>query len=45
VETGEQAAFLRQQGCSEMQGFYFSKPMPAEQCTEFLCSHGGNAQD
>ncbi|MBR2522390.1 MAG: GGDEF domain-containing protein [Coriobacteriales bacterium] len=30
VETEEQARFLQGQGCSEMQGFYFYKPMPVE---------------
>ena len=28
VETEEQAAFLKSQGCSEMQGYYFYKPLP-----------------
>jgi EAL domain-containing protein (putative c-di-GMP-specific phosphodiesterase class I) len=28
VETVEQADFLQSQGCSEMQGYYFYKPMP-----------------
>ena len=31
VETDEQQAFLREQGCDEMQGFIFSKPVPADQ--------------
>jgi len=31
VETAEQLAFLRLQGCNEVQGYYFSKPLPAEQ--------------
>ena len=31
VETVEQADFLRSKGCAEMQGFYFFKPMPADQ--------------
>ncbi|MBO4396312.1 MAG: EAL domain-containing protein [Eubacterium sp.] len=30
VETGEQAAFLGDLGCTDMQGFYFHKPMPTE---------------
>ena len=30
VETAEQADFLLKQGCSDMQGYYFHKPMPAE---------------
>ncbi|HSM98019.1 MAG TPA: EAL domain-containing protein, partial [Gallionella sp.] len=30
VETGEQAGQLRSLGCDEMQGFLFSKPVPAE---------------
>ncbi|MGV8894695.1 MAG: EAL domain-containing protein [Burkholderiaceae bacterium] len=31
VETEQQLAFLREQGCDEVQGYYFSKPLPAEQ--------------
>jgi EAL domain-containing protein (putative c-di-GMP-specific phosphodiesterase class I) len=30
VETAEQLAFLRLQYCDEMQGFFFSKPLPAD---------------
>jgi diguanylate cyclase (GGDEF)-like protein/PAS domain S-box-containing protein len=29
VETEEQIAFLRQHGCQQMQGYYFSRPVPA----------------
>ncbi|MBR0227467.1 MAG: EAL domain-containing protein [Clostridia bacterium] len=32
VETAEQAQFLQSRGCTEMQGYYFSKPLPV---TEF----------
>ncbi|WP_188381731.1 sensor domain-containing protein [Oxalicibacterium faecigallinarum] len=31
VETENQMAVLRAQGCDQMQGYYFSKPLPAEQ--------------
>ncbi len=36
VETLEQAAFLRQQGCDQVQGFYFSKPVPAAELPLFI---------
>ena len=36
VETPEQLALLRQQGCDVIQGYYIGKPMPAEQIPEFL---------
>ncbi len=39
VETTEQQAFLREQGCDEMQGYLFSKPVPLEQF-ELLLKRG-----
>jgi len=36
VETEGQLAFLREQGCHEVQGYYFSKPLPAEQFISFV---------
>ncbi|WP_018901016.1 EAL domain-containing protein [Rhizobium sp. 2MFCol3.1] len=36
VETSEQAAFLRQQGCDQVQGFYFSKPVVAKELAAFV---------
>jgi EAL domain-containing protein (putative c-di-GMP-specific phosphodiesterase class I) len=36
VETKEQEALLRKQSCDEMQGFYFSKPVPPERFAELL---------
>ncbi|HEV7803500.1 MAG TPA: EAL domain-containing protein [Burkholderiales bacterium] len=36
VETEAQQVFLAAHDCDEMQGFYFSRPLPVEQCTELL---------
>ena len=36
VETWEQLAFLRAHQCDEVQGYYFSRPVPAEQFTRLL---------
>lgn len=36
VETLEQAQFLKACGCDEIQGFYFSKPLPGEAMAAFL---------
>ncbi len=36
VETVEQLTYLRAQGCDEVQGYYYSKPMPAEQAEQYF---------
>ena len=36
VETQYQAEFLRDHGCDELQGYYFSKPKPVEELTSFV---------
>ncbi|MFC1602479.1 EAL domain-containing protein [Pseudomonadota bacterium] len=36
VETKEQMEFLRKDGCDQMQGYYYSKPLPTEEFTALL---------
>ena len=36
VETEDQLAFLRSNGCDEMQGYLFAKPTDAEECGRML---------
>src|SRR5262245_19219265 len=39
VETRAQEEFLHSQGCSEIQGLLFSRPMPAEEFPAFYAEH------
>ena len=41
VETEAQAAFLRNINCDEMQGYLFSKPLPAQEIEELLKAKSG----
>ena len=36
VETRDQVEFLRSHACDELQGFYFNKPVPADQATRLM---------
>ncbi|MES2151197.1 MAG: EAL domain-containing protein [Pseudomonadota bacterium] len=36
VETAEQLAYLRRHGCDQMQGYYFSRPLPAAEFARLL---------
>ena len=38
VETAEQILFLKERQCDEIQGYYFSKPLPAEEFARFVRS-------
>jgi diguanylate cyclase (GGDEF)-like protein/PAS domain S-box-containing protein len=40
VETPAQLAYLKQHGCNEMQGYYFSKPVPADAFGQILKQDG-----
>jgi diguanylate cyclase (GGDEF)-like protein len=41
VETQQELDFLRQNECDQVQGFFFSPPVPAEQFTELLLKQQG----
>ncbi len=45
VETEGQLAFLRARGCTEVQGYYFSRPLPMKQFEEFVQNQGNIAVD
>ena len=36
VETEEQLMLLKERGCDIIQGYYFSKPVPPEDFTQFI---------
>ena len=36
VETVEQIAYLQENGCNDLQGYFFSRPLPALECRSFL---------
>jgi EAL domain-containing protein (putative c-di-GMP-specific phosphodiesterase class I) len=40
VETEEQLAFLRENGCDQYQGFLYSEPVPAQEISSLLRSEG-----
>ncbi|MHA6482475.1 putative bifunctional diguanylate cyclase/phosphodiesterase [Paenibacillus sp. strain BS8-2] len=42
AETEEQVALLREQGCCNLQGYYYSRPMSAEEMEKLLRSTTGN---
>ncbi|MFL6717899.1 MAG: putative bifunctional diguanylate cyclase/phosphodiesterase [Burkholderiaceae bacterium] len=41
VETGEQLAYLRRQGCDQMQGYYFSRPVEFDAVLALMASGRG----
>ena len=42
VETKEALDTLATMGCDEIQGFYFSQPLPAEDFIRVLADRGGS---
>ena len=40
VETEQQLAFLVNNGCDQIQGYHFGRPMPAEEVAGFLKGFG-----
>jgi EAL domain-containing protein (putative c-di-GMP-specific phosphodiesterase class I) len=44
VETQEQLNQMRAEGCTEVQGYFYSKPMPASEIAQLLSSFQKRAQ-
>ncbi|HLQ24408.1 MAG TPA: EAL domain-containing protein, partial [Acidiferrobacterales bacterium] len=45
VETSDQVSFLRNHQCDEMQGYYFSKPIPENEFADLLRNGKGLLQE
>jgi len=45
VETEAQADWLIEHGCDQLQGYYYSKPLPAHDATQYLFAKQSEAQD
>jgi len=43
VETGDQAAFLANHDCDELQGYYFGRPVPAAEFAKAYAANAGRA--
>jgi len=43
VETEEQRRWLQAEGCHQLQGYLFSRPLTAEQTSAFVAAHSKNA--
>ena len=41
VETDIQLNFLKNKSCDEIQGYFISKPLPAEQAEKFFVARSG----
>jgi diguanylate cyclase (GGDEF)-like protein len=39
VETAEQRAWLRDWSCDEIQGYFYSRPLPSDAATAFIAAH------
>jgi EAL domain-containing protein (putative c-di-GMP-specific phosphodiesterase class I) len=39
IETEEEASFLKAAGCDYGQGYWLSRPIPADAFTEFMADH------
>ena len=39
VETADQAAWLKSNGCEYGQGFYFSRPLPSAEALRYIAMH------
>jgi EAL domain-containing protein (putative c-di-GMP-specific phosphodiesterase class I) len=39
IETCEELELVRELGCTHGQGYWYSRPVPAEECTRFLAEH------
>jgi len=39
VETEQQKDFLLKEGCHNIQGYFYSKPLPADKCRDFLIKY------
>ena len=45
VETAEQLAFLRDNGCDVMQGFLYSEPVSADDCLALIVRQATSSAD